>query len=599
MALLALNLETRPASQPDANPPGVLSSSVDSGLTYGSVSTGLLPGRGLLYSFLLHEIAIFSLLLFWPGGRISPALDPPKKWEVTMIPKDALYLPALGGGDSGGQHQGKSAAKSQALSQLTVAAWSKAGVSYPGVQAIISNPPNPTNRIQTILQPELPDPPELTTFAPLPNMVKLARTAMLPDAPVAESLKTDASQPKPSHAGPVIPTIPPLRIAAPPVIDAPKLALPMSAPAGGPVLEATAVPPAAAPPPKPIPARVQALPGSSGADSKTLVALSVMPAPADPKPKIPAAEAHGRFAIVALPNLAMSNLGPGSAVETATPTAVGSGASPSPSAHDATGARPVSVGGSPASSSASIGGPIAATGTGAASSGAGRNASGASTGGMTIKGAAYGSGPGSGTASGSGSGAGPAPGAFAGMTIQGGEWPNGMPAGVASQPSSTPDPGTYGMTVVSTASSGGGLGDFGVFYDEPVFTVYIRMATDSDPAAPSWTMEYAALHAGEAGGGKIAPPYPAKKEVPAWPTELVPRYRNQLIIVFVVIDESGKVARVKSMDTPNVAFNAPLLASLQNWEFRPATTSGRPIAVRALLGVPISLPATSSSAGMP
>jgi hypothetical protein len=207
---------------------------------------------------------------------------------------------------------------------------------------------------------------------------------------------------------------------------------------------------------------------------------------------------------------------------------------------------------------------------------------------MTIKGGAFGSGPGSGSASGAGAGAGPAPGAFAGMTIQGGEWPNGMPPSLAPHPpASTPESGTYGMTVIATASSGGGLGDFGVFYDEPVFTVYMRMATASDPSAPSWTLEYAALHAGEAGGGKIAPPFPIKRQSPAWSAELVDRYRNQLLVIYVVIDEQGKLQRAKSMQSPSIRFNAPLLAALNDWEFRPATLNGKPIAVRALLGVPI------------
>jgi len=597
MALLKLNLEPRQEWSSGVAPsslPGGSNSSEQHGFRYGGVSLGLFPGRGLLYSFLFHEIAIFSLLLFWPVNRVSPAMDPPKKWELTMIPKEALYLPALGGGDSGGQHQGRSAAKSPSVAALAVAAWSKAGVSYPGAQAIISNPPHPTNRIQTILQPPLPDPPELKEFVSLPNMVKLAETTLTPVPVVAaQAAKADPlNEPQPAHNGPSIPTIPPLQIAAPPTIENPKLVLPTLAPASGPVLQATAGPPAVAPPPKAVAAQVRALPGSSGADHNTLVALSVMPAPPEAKPNVPAAEAHGQFAIVALPNLAMSHLGPGAAVETATPTAVGAGANPNSFAHNAAGTKSMSVGGG-AGSAADAGGTLAAGGPGAGAGGSGRGVSGTTGGGLTIKGGAFGSGPGAGGASGAGVGSGPAPGGFAGMTIQGGEWPNGMPAGVAAHPAaSPPDPGTYGLTIISTASSGGGLGDFGVFYDEPVFTVYIRMATETDLTAPSWTLEFAALHAGEGGGAKIAPPFPTKRQSPDWPVELVDRYRNQLLVIYVVIDEQGKLEHAKSMQSPNIRFNAPLMAALSEWEFRPATVDGRPIAVRALLGVPIFASAT-------
>ncbi len=602
MALLTLNLGTPELSPRDGAPscaPSPSHNSAVAALSYGSVSLGLFPGRGLLYSFLFHEIALFALLLFWPTIRMPIAIDPPKTWELTMIPKDTLYLPALGGGDSGGQRHGTSLAKAETNPSLAVATWSKAGVSYPGKQAIISSPPHPTNHIQTILQPALANPPELSMFVPLPNIVRLPQANLTPTPVVAaEAAKADPSgETQAPHDASSTATIPLLRIAAPPVIEAPKLALPMVTPAADPALQATAVPPAVAPPPKPTPAQVRALPGSSGADAKTLVALSVMPAPPQAVPKLPAGEAHGQFAIVALPNLAMSNLGPGSVAETATPTPVGSGANSIPSAHDAAGTRAFGVGGSPAPAP-SRGGAVAAGGPGAAVSGAGHNASGEAGGGMTIRGAASGSGPGAGSASGAGAGSGPAPGAFAGMTIQGGDWPDGIPAGVvARSPEAAPEPGTYGLTVVSTASSGGGLGDYGVFYDEKVFTVYISMKTSSDPAAPSWTMEYAALHASESGGGKVAPPFPTRKEVPAWPGDLVARYQNQLVVAYVVIDESGKVERAKSMDSPNVQFTAPLLAALSDWEFRPGTVNGKPIAVRALFGVPIyAAPPPSSAA---
>ena len=49
------------------------------------------------------------------------------------------------------------------------------------------------------------------------------------------------------------------------------------------------------------------------------------------------------------------------------------------------------------------------------------------------------------------------------------------------------------MTIVSTAASGGGLPDLGVFEREKVYTVYLDMkANDEDPAA-SWILQYAVL----------------------------------------------------------------------------------------------------------
>jgi len=47
------------------------------------------------------------------------------------------------------------------------------------------------------------------------------------------------------------------------------------------------------------------------------------------------------------------------------------------------------------------------------------------------------------------------------------------------------------MTFTSTASSGGGLPDFGVFQNQKVYTVYLDMRASDDDPAPSWTLQYA------------------------------------------------------------------------------------------------------------
>ena len=65
------------------------------------------------------------------------------------------------------------------------------------------------------------------------------------------------------------------------------------------------------------------------------------------------------------------------------------------------------------------------------------------------------------------------------MTIQGGEWNvgsiSGSPRTRAHQPASPPDEaGSYGITILSAGNSGGGVGDFGVFQNEALFTVYIE-----------------------------------------------------------------------------------------------------------------------------
>jgi hypothetical protein len=70
-------------------------------------------------------------------------------------------------------------------------------------QTILSNPPHATNHMQTILQPDLPNPPSLENFIPLPNILTLQRLSwrpgLLPGANIALELPPmpapDASSP--------------------------------------------------------------------------------------------------------------------------------------------------------------------------------------------------------------------------------------------------------------------------------------------------------------------------------------------------------------------------------------------------------------------
>src|SRR5205823_796353 len=105
-----------------------------------------------------------------------------------------------------------------------------------------------------------------------------------------------------------------------------------------------------------------------------------------------------------------------------------------------------------------------------------------------------GAGTGVGVTLGSGKGAGSAAGSggFPGITISGGRYGNGDPAGMHS--TLTPHKQTsYSMTITSTASSGGGLADFGVFHDEKIYTVYLDMRANEEDHTASWILQYAVV----------------------------------------------------------------------------------------------------------
>lgn len=561
------------------------------------------PGRGLFYSSLLHGLVVLGILL-WPVSHV-PAKNGPQEetWVLTMLPKDALYLPQLGGGHEGGG--GIAGGKGASKEGQAASARSTAGVSYPAAQAIVSNPPNPTNRVQTILQPALPNPPALKTFIPLPNMVELAQALPGPPPPgsaEARQLAPRAATAPSSEARTTVPrlSLPTLPARTPTPDQAPKLALPVESQSGTSVpLQAMTPPPApanAAAKPHPVVSRPAVLPGAGGADSRSLLALSTMPLP-DANKTPPAGEARGRFALAVLPNLTMTNLGPGSPAIGATSSAVGVGNHPDSDAHNATGEGMASSGNG---NRTATGGPGGETGS---SPGSGSGNAQAALGGVGV-GAGNGSGPGAGhgpglgSGSGAGAGAGPGTGPFPGITIQGGSWTPGTKAPLRSQrPNGEHNTGSYGMTIISSGNSGGGLGDFGVFHDEAVFTVYMDSRSSSDDPDPLWTLQYALLKPSDSPRGALQAPFPEEKQTPQWPKELATRYRGRLIVVYAVIDSEGKMERMKVMQSPNIQFNQPLLAALEKWAFRPAKIGDTPVPVKALLGVPIDLAPAVRPAG--
>ena len=186
------------------------------------------------------------------------------------------------------------------------------------------------------------------------------------------------------------------------------------------------------------------------------------------------------------------------------------------------------------------------------------------------------------------------------MTIQGGS----LEGGGVSQPNAqmgtaVAPPTSYSLTIVSTASSGGGLGDFGVFANEQVYTVYIDVRRTLEAATPSWTLQCAVLReqsaitieGQEAGANQqgFVPPIPITRELPELPAELVQDHLRELVVIYGIIDTSGRLKQLTVKQSPDGRLSRGLLRALDKWVFRPAELNGRPVPVKVLLGIPLAL----------
>jgi hypothetical protein len=337
-----------------------------------------------------------------------------------------------------------------------------------------------------------------------------------------------------------------------------------------------------------------------GADEQALVSLSPTPTLPQQAPKIPEGEARGQFAVSPSASLTPSPA-PGSKIEGAAPSpAIGqTGAA----VGDAAGQAALGTGTGTGNATTGGGGGLG-TGAGAETgSGKGGTATGPARGSGT--GAGIGTGPGPTSASGAGAGSATGKGGLPGLTIQArsyggagisvnsGGAGGGISVDVQRAPIKMPPQTAYGMTISSTAESGGGLPDLGIFANEKVYTVFLDMRETDTDRTPSWTLQYAHLRSAAERADPspalegISPPFPLNKELPQLNSELIRKYLRNVIVVYALMDKEGKLHNLAVKQTPDARFTPSILAALSHWTFQPAQLNGQPVALKVLIGIPL------------
>ncbi len=586
------------------------------------------PERGILYSFLVH-VTIFAFLIMYPLFNIPP-VEPIRFPERPVMgryfePKVLVYLPLVGGGSPGGGLPGRRSDPGRGRPSAAAIPGSK-GMSYPGPQRILSDVPNATNRVQTLLQPGLKNPPPLKLPLRLPNLVRMADSGPVPRPELPRAIMQAPKLPAaPPPVKSVVPVMPMVALSLPKPVQAPRMILPASIPQAIPMPEVkppeqenpapkaasipepsrnTAEQPKAEPftptsvAPKEHPAQeISTLPGG-GTDRRNLLALSPFPAIPEEATAIPFGEARGRFAVSPEPGDGGPDDKLGSKIEGPS-SAVGIGNQASGSGNSGT---LLGRGSGSGTASGTGGGGANGTGSGPGGSGPGSGV-GSGSGSGSGTGSGSGSGTGTGSGSGTGAGSGPGKGAFSGISIIGGVGATGTSRGAAPRPATPPRPlqTSYGLTIIATGNSGGGLPLFDVFSQEEVYTVYLDMRRIETDTAPPWPLEFALLQ-DKAQQTKelqdiasrnpqwLVLPFPAYKDVPALPVELVRKYRGGMVVVYAIINVEGKMEQFAIKSSPDGRLSEVVLNALKRWIFKPARVRNEPVAAKVLLGIPIWLP---------
>jgi hypothetical protein len=544
-------------------------------LTYREVQQGHHPGRGLGLSILFH-LSVFLLIIFSRSLSVySPRVAAQRTWQPVDSAPVVLYLPVLGGGSEGAGHAGGGSSNT-AKASSGLRSRSRRGFAYPGPQPMVSSPPRATLGIQTILQPALENPPLLKRDIPLPNIV---RSVDLPVTPAAQNAIVVKGG----------------RLALPRTLDAqvaaPKITLPVAESTGIPDLATVkpTLPERPAPPSAPRPSEVSET-AAARRHQEGLLVLNAIPPPPDLHPNLPRAEARGLFAVAPSEVTVIAEPAAGAKAGEASSPAAGTGTRADIAQGDALAEAATGGNGSSRIAGESGSGSGGRYGSG---HGSGLNPAGNGASAGRGTGSESGVGEGSSASRGSGAGAGSAPGTggFHGIAIQGGRYGNdtatGLHPGVAPRQQTS-----YNLTIVSTASSGGGLPDLGVFHNEKVYTVYLDMKADDEDPAPSWILQYAVQQPPSSPGGistriqgTPTPPYAMLKQIPEFATDILRKYAHKLIIACAVMNAAGNLEQITLQQNPDTELASPLVEALSHWMFHPAQIDGQPVPLKIVIGI--------------
>ncbi|HEX5284735.1 MAG TPA: hypothetical protein VFW30_11510 [Bryocella sp.] len=549
-------------------------------------TTGL-PARGLPASGSVHLVVLATIFLL----SLAPVIrDGPlrvrqryQRMDIEQPQTSRPILPNLQSSSASASSPGAASARS-APGRNAASSASSMALLHTGPQHIISNTPDATNSVQTILQPDLPHPPRLATALPIPSIVRLAAGRQMPtlSAPKLTAIVT-----------PALPRIQPSTVdtvaltSATELADTPKLAAfatrgrSYDAPKPPPAPPAVAKPAAPAVVAKSAPAPPSTATPAGGTDNRNLLVVNSMEVQSTlSEHDIPAAELHGRFEVFANPNVAELHSTGG--------TSTTAGVSGSGTAASGTGAG---KGHAASASGSGADGPHGKGSGGGTSEIAG---SGSSSGRGIGNGGGLGSGHTSGAGMGNGNGSSPAGGngsaPFSGMTIVGGSGGNAL----RSAPSdATVDPnnphGAYGLSILSNAGSGGAVRDFGVFNDGPVYTVYLDVSKLGIRGS-RWSLQYSAsrevriAHPGVA----LTPPFAEDQRLPQLPPAAVAANIGRVVVIQANLKADGKLEAFHVMESPDQRLNGGLVESLTHWYFEPAAMGSEKVAVKVLLGIPIA-----------
>lgn len=84
-------------------------------------------------------------------------------------------------------------------------------------------------------------------------------------------------------------------------------------------------------------------------------------------------------------------------------------------------------------------------------------------------------------------------------------------------------------------------------------------------------------------------PVPVKTPPPSYPDQLRRDGVNGTVAIKVLVDEEGNVAECTVSKSTRQEFEAPAVAAVRNWKFKPATKGGAPVKARFIVPIQFNI----------
>jgi len=123
-----------------------------------------------------------------------------------------------------------------------------------------------------------------------------------------------------------------------------------------------------------------------------------------------------------------------------------------------------------------------------------------------------------------------------------------------------------------------------VFGDRKFYSMLLNMP-NLNSLGGSWVIRFAELKTDE-DKSELTAPDPIHKVDPAYPLELMKAQIEGTVTLYAVIHSDGKVGDVRVLSSPDERLDEYARSALTSWRFRPATKGGNPVALEAVVMIP-------------